>query len=110
MKNHPPPTGDPFRNFLATLAPHLTRLASSVPVYFKLIDYVPRSLPSLRDIRTLTQKHHPVQFYIKTTVTGTGVAIWDSTLKLSLPILKSVLESVGSRHASMSGTALTMDT
>ncbi|XP_069990802.1 glyoxal reductase isoform X4 [Penaeus vannamei] len=42
MKNHPPPTGDPFRNFLATLAPHLVRLAASVPVYFKLIDYVPR--------------------------------------------------------------------
>ncbi|XP_047492901.1 uncharacterized protein LOC125041716 isoform X2 [Penaeus chinensis] len=58
MQHHPPPTGDPFRNFLTTLAPHLTRLASSVPVYFKLIDYVP--------------------------LQGTGVVIWDSTLKLSL--------------------------
>lgn len=44
MKTNPPRTGAPYRAFLASLAPHLRRLAAAAPVYFKLIDFVPVSL------------------------------------------------------------------
>lgn len=85
MKNHPPPTGDPFRNFLATLAPHLVRLAASVPVYFKLIDYVPRSYTEVK----MYPDFNPGAIALYNSIArqqlqGTGVVVWDSTLKLSL--------------------------
>ncbi|XP_063591284.1 uncharacterized protein LOC134768387 isoform X2 [Penaeus indicus] len=89
MKHHPPPTGDPFRNFLTTLAPHLSRLAAAVPVYFKLIDYVPRSYTEVNRYPDFNPKAITLYNSIaRQQLQGTGVVIWDSTLKLSLAYTK----------------------
>ncbi|XP_047491525.1 uncharacterized protein LOC125040826 isoform X2 [Penaeus chinensis] len=85
MKTNPPRTGAPFRTFLVSLAPYLRRLAAAVPVYFKLIDYVPRAYTQVNKYPNFNPRAISLYNSIaRQKLQATGVVIWDSTLRLSV--------------------------
>ncbi|XP_037786323.1 uncharacterized protein LOC119582157 [Penaeus monodon] len=85
MKNRPLPVGFHYRNFFTNLVPHLSRLASTVPVFFKLVDYV---ILAMRRKNTSTginfQATEMYNDIARQLLQGTGVVLWDSTLPLSV--------------------------
>ncbi|XP_042878079.1 uncharacterized protein LOC122257080 [Penaeus japonicus] len=82
MTKRPDIKAIPYEKSLVHLAPHFTRLAATVPVYYKLTD----------DLQAARQRTHRMslnltKLYNEIAVRelqGTGVIIWDSTLPLSV--------------------------
>ncbi|XP_047483366.1 uncharacterized protein LOC125035182 [Penaeus chinensis] len=94
MRKHPPRTGKPFRDFLTTLAPHLSRLASSVPIYFKLMDIVPTSYTEVKQYPDFNPQ--AIALYNSIAVQQlqeTGTVFWDSTLRLSIAYTEECVRS-----------------
>lgn len=94
MKTNPPRTGAPYRAFLASLAPHLRRLAAAAPVYFKLIDFVPRSYTQVKKYPNFNPRAISLYNSIaRQQLQGTGVVVWDSTLRLSTAYTEECVRS-----------------
>ncbi|XP_047491836.1 uncharacterized protein LOC125041113 [Penaeus chinensis] len=92
MKNFPKPIGVHYKNFFTKLVPHLSRLATTVPVYFKLVDYVLRAYFEKRLYPGINLEAIPAYNIIaREQLQGTGVTLWDSTVPLSIAYVHECL-------------------
>ncbi|XP_037778447.1 uncharacterized protein LOC119575104 isoform X2 [Penaeus monodon] len=92
MKNHPKPIGVHYKNFFSKLVPHLSRLATTVPVYFKLVDYVLRAYFEKRLYPGINLEAIPAYNIIaREQLRGSSVTLWDSTVPLSIAYVNECL-------------------
>ncbi|KAK8751715.1 hypothetical protein OTU49_009917, partial [Cherax quadricarinatus] len=73
-----------YREQLKSLRPHLTRLANTTTVVFKLQDHLQRAI--INNSKEAVRTHSNYVLYNEIAVqelAGTGVVVWDSTVPLS---------------------------